>query len=493
MNERVRILLIEDDPDYTFLISRLVDEVCGGTVKFLVESVSSLAEGLARLERDDHDIVLLDLMLPDSRGLETLSRLRAKAPGIPVVVLTNVDDEAIGTDAIARGAQDFLGKQKIDPRRLARAISYALERDRLFRQMESVVDGSPDGTLIVDLGGVVRYVNPAAAEMFGRRREQLLGKPFEFEAVGGSSVQFKLSPASGRELEVEMRVADIRWKGAPARLASLRDVTDIRKVEELRAEVRERLRMDELKDQLLNTVAHELRSPLSVIKAAVATMRDGLAGPLTPEQSKMVAMADRHVDRLTRLLNNFLDLSRLESRNACVTRRPADAVALIREVSQGVGLACRARPLSFDYDLPDAAPPVHIDADMIAQVLGNLLDNAVRYARERILVRATCGLESLEISVIDDGPGIPAEKIHELFNKFVQLDRPRGGSGYKGTGLGLAISREIVTLNGGRIWAENVNGRGACFRFTLPLAAAGRLQEDSHAEPTRPTQDSHRR
>jgi signal transduction histidine kinase len=244
--------------------------------------------------------------------------------------------------------------------------------------------------------------------------------------------------------------------------------------------------MDGLKDQLLSTVAHELRTPLSVIKAVVGTLRDRLAGPLNSEQAELIVSADRNIGRLTRLLNNFLDLSRLESRRARVNRRPFEPIELVREITEGVRLANRERPVVFLYDLPDRAPEVHVDADMIAQVLSNLLDNALRYARARVLVRASVAREAVEISVTDDGPGIPAEKLSDLFNKFVQLDRPRGGQGYKGTGLGLAISREIMSLNGGRIWAENAAGRGACFRFTLPVAAvaAAGPEERHDASPS---------
>lgn len=485
MEQRVRVLLIEDDPDYTMLMNVYVNEACGEALKYVLESAESLTAGLDLLARQEFDIVLLDLMLPDSRGIETLVKLRAKAPGLPVVVLTNIDQDDFGREAIAHGAQDFLSKNKVDSRRLSHAIGFALERNRLFRQMETLVDGSPDGMVIVDRDRTVRYANAAAAALFGRRKEAMIGRLFEYATVPGKAVELKLSPAPDRAIVAEMRTAEIEWKGYPAWLASIRDVTELKKLEEVRAEVRERTRMDQLKDQLLSTVAHELRTPLSVVKAVVGTLRDKLAGPMTPDQSELIAAADRNINRLTRLLNNFLDLSRLESRRARVNRRAVDPVELVREVSEGVRMANRGRSVVILYDLPEKAPEVHVDADMIAQVLSNLLDNALRYARARVLVRMTCEPQAAEVCVVDDGPGIPAEKLADLFNKFVQLDRPRGGSGYKGTGLGLAISREIMGLNDGKIWAENAaGGRGACFRFTLPYAAAataGGRKEEPHA------------
>lgn len=472
MEQRVRILLIEDDPDYTMLMNVYVNEACGETLTYMMESAVSLQSGLDLLSRQEYDIVLLDLMLPDSQGLETLIKVRAKAPSLPVVVLTNLEKADAGLEAIAHGAQDFLSKSKVDSGRLRHAIGFALARYRLFHQMEKLVEGSPDGMVIVDRSRMVRYANAAALSLFGRKWEQFVGRLFEYELAMDRSVELNLRGRNGEELAAEMRLAEIEWKGYPAWLASIRDVSEMRKLEKARAEVKERRHTDQLKDQLLSTVAHELRTPLSVVKAVVGTLRDHLAGPLTKEQTEMVATADRHIGRLTRLLNNFLDLSRLESRRARVNRQVLDPLALITEVAEGVRMANRGKPVVFLFELPRSLPTVRVDADMIAQVLGNLMDNALRYARGRVTVRAVLAGEAVEISVADDGVGIPTEKLSELFDKFVQLDRPKGGAGYKGTGLGLAISKEIMALNGGRIWADNSpGGRGACFRFTLPLAS----------------------
>jgi signal transduction histidine kinase/CheY-like chemotaxis protein len=477
--------LIEDDPDYTMLMSMYINEACGETLKYLLENAVSLQAGLDLLGRQEYDIVLLDLMLPDSQGLDTLVKIRAKAPSLPVVVLTNLDQDDAGLEAIAHGAQDFLSKSKLDAGRLRHAIGFALARDRVFHQMEKLVDGLPDGMVIIDRSRMVRYANAAALNLFGHKWEQFVGRLFDYALTPDHAVELKLPGRSGDELAAEMRVAEIEWKGYPAWVATIRNVSELKKLEQVRAEVRERRHTDQLKDQLLGTVAHELRTPLSVVKAVVGTFRDNLIGPLTGEQSEMIAIADRNISRLTRLLNNFLDLTRLESRRARISRQALDPLELLQEVCSGVRMANRGRPIVFLFDFPKELPSVRVDSDMIAQVIGNLLDNALRYARARVTVHAAATADAVEVSVTDDGPGIPTEKIADLFDKFVQLDRPKGGDGYKGTGLGLAISREIITLNGGRIWADDAPGRGACFRFTLPLSsksAASPLEEDSHAQ-----------
>lgn len=469
MDKSIRILLIEDDPDYTLLMNLYINEACGAAVAHEMENAVSLAQGLDLLARKEFDIVLLDLMLPDSQGLDTLAELRRRAPGVPVIVLTNIAFEETGLKAIGEGAQDFLIKSKVDQQQLRRSIGYALERSRLYGQMESLVRASPDGAVIIDSKGMVRYVNPAALTMLNRTVEQVQGRLFEYPLQGDGPLELKLPGPSG-EITAEVRLAPVEWRGAPARLVTLRDITELKKNEQIRAEIKERLHMDELKDKMLSTVSHELRTPLSIVKMAVGTIRDRLAGPLTPDQDNMIRTADRNISRLTRILSNFLDLSRLESGTAYVDPQPVDAVELIREVTEDLRLACNNKHISLIIDAAADLPEVRADRDMLAQVLGNLLDNALRYARQRIEVRARRSEAEVVVSVIDDGSGIPEGKDSELFNKFIQLDRARGGGGYKGTGLGLAICREIMSINGGRIWAENVKGMGAGFHFALPVA-----------------------
>ena len=469
MDQKISVLLIEDDPDYALLMNLYVNEACGDALKYVLESASSLAEGLDLLARKEFDIVLLDLMLPDSHDLNTLAQLRRRAPSIPVVVLTNLDPEATGLKAIGEGAQDFLIKSKVDAQQLRRAIGYALERSRLFGQMEAMVRGSPDGVVIIDHSGMVRYANPAALAVFNRKADQIVGRLFDFPLAAEGATEAKLPGPNGERI-AEMREAPIEWKGYKARLVTIRDITELKRLEQVRAEVKERRRMDQLKDKLLSTVSHELRSPLSIIKAAVGTIRDRLAGPLTKEQQEMIDTADRNISRLTRILGNFLDLSRLESGSASVDRRLFEPSELLREITDDLRMTYKGKDVSLLADLAPGLPQVNADKDMIVQVVANLLDNALRYARDRVQVRTRLLGEEVVVSVIDDGTGIPDGKSEDLFNKFVQLDRPKGGAGYKGTGLGLAISREIMTLNGGRIWAENVKGWGAGFHFALPAA-----------------------
>lgn len=468
MNRPISILLVEDDRDAALLLSLSLNEACG-PARFVIRCVERLAEAKEALGQERFDAVILDLTLPDSKGLDTLRAARRAARGVPIVVLTGLEAEPIGTAAIDEGAQDFLSKDQLDPANLRRAVGYALGRARLSSQLERLAEASADALFVVGADAAVLYVNPAACALMGRSVEELRGKPFPFPLDGGARLDVAL-PAQGAEERLgEMRLTEIEWQGEPARLASVRDMSELRRFEALRAEIRERRKMDKLKDRVLSTVSHELRTPLTVVSAAVANLRDGLAGPLTSEGEQMVGLASKNLERLGRVVNNLLDFSRLESGRASLSPKAVSLSEAVDDAVTGIRLANRSAA-AVAARLPENLPALLCDPDMLQQVLHNLLDNALRHAASGVEVLARLNDGLVVVSVVDDGPGIPARSLPQLFDLFVQLERPAGGAGYKGTGLGLAICREAVRLNGGRLWAEP--GPGGRFHFSLPQASS---------------------
>jgi len=484
-------LLIEDDPDYVLLMSLLLTEACGPDARYVIQSAETLAGGRELLSVQDFDVVLLDLMLPDCLALQGLAALRRQAPDLPVVVMTSLNDEEVGLQAIAQGAQDFLVKEKIDALTLKRAIGYARERSRLLSQLEAVIESSAEGMLVVDRSGRVLYVNPAALAFFGQKRDELLGRNFDFPLRPGTRREILWNGAGGEHVG-ELRVAELAWRKDEAFLASIHDITELQKFEQLKAEVKERRRIDKLKDQFLSTVSHELRSPLTVIKAVVDNLWDGLVGPLSEPQNELVGIAVRNVERLARIVSRVLDISRLESGHAHAAPRPLDLVKLVKDSIEGTRLMIAQQPLSVSFEPPAQASRVYADPDMLAQVLQNLLDNAIRFAKSKVLVRVCApSQEEVQVSVIDDGPGIPQNRIPELFDKFVQVNRPVGGAGYKGTGLGLAICHEIMRLNAGRIGVESEPGKETRFHFTVPLFVGKTSQQAATAHRTSSNEETH--
>ncbi|MBI4249729.1 MAG: response regulator [Elusimicrobia bacterium] len=501
-------LLIEDDPDDTMLLISLMAQSDWPAFKFIFSCAGDLKTGLQCLAQGGIEVVLLDLMLPDSQGVETVLTVRARAPGVPIVVLTGLSDEELGLKAVMHGAQDYQVKGSIDGHALKRTISYAVERHRLLASLNNIIESAPDGMVIVDSQGMVQHVNPAAELLFGRKGEQLLGKPFPYPMPNAPSGELKIPQETAGTRIVEARISAIEWRDQPAKLASMRDITELRRIEQFKAEILESRKLDKLKDELMSNVSHEMRSPLTIIKAIAGNLREGLAGPMPDPRANNLILT-QSVVRLENIVDQILDLSRLESGKAKIHSRRVDVARLIRETVAGLRLVAAPRDILIQANIPDGLPAVCGDPELFVQVLSNLVDNALRFAKTRIIIRASsveaapiqeaapknadagqnaaapASRNCVQVSVIDDGAGVPPGNIGDIFDKFVQVKRHSMGAGYKGTGLGLAICKEIIERQKGKIWAESALGQGARFHFLLPQYAprsAGRQGGGSMTE-----------
>lgn len=471
----LQVLLIEDDADDVALITHyLTDPRDGG--EFVVRPAERLEAGAKLLAQEPFDVVLLDMVLPGVSGIEAFVKVREVRPDVPVVVLTGMRDEQLALRAVQMGAQDYLVKGTIDARVLTRAVRYAIERARLLAKVEYLLAKDLDGKVVVDHEGSVRYVNPAAEALLGRKSRELLGRPFSHPLPDAEAAQVDVVLSRDPERLGEIRVAEIEWNGQPALLATVRDVTEIKRVEQLKAEIKERMLVVDLKNEFMTTISHELRNPLTTVKTAVQSLREGLVGPMTPQQMRFVELAHRNVERQIKIINNVLDLARFQSGKVKLELRRVALPPLLEERAQAYAISQKGPHI--EWHVPEDLPDVWADGDLVTQVVSNLLDNALRFARAHVCVRAAAQERGVLITVVDDGPGMSEGQISKLFTKFVQVGRPTG-AGYKGTGLGLAICKEIVTGHGGKIWAESVLGKGARFNVLLPQAP--RTREESHA------------
>jgi signal transduction histidine kinase len=286
------------------------------------------------------------------------------------------------------------------------------------------------------------------------------GEPVALEAMRLGAQDFLDKSAGAGLLRRALRYA-IERKNADAQCARYR------------SEIDERRRIEELKDRWLGMLTHDLRNPLTIIKGAVIELDEGRAGRLNGDQAELAGLARRQTERVERLVVRLLDLTRLESGRARAACRALDGAALVRRVASDFARAAAERGLSVGVEIAPDAGEVYADAELLEQLVVNLVDNALRFARARVVVRL--GAESAgfhELSVSDDGVGIPRDRMDLLFTRFGQLERARGGGGYKGTGLGLAICKEIADLHRGRIEADTEPGRGTVFLVRLPRDGA---------------------
>ncbi len=367
---------------------------------------------------------------------------------------------ARGADEVGRLAEAF--------NRMADQLARTIDRLREERnRLEAVLASLRDAVVAVGPQGELLLANRSAAELLGLPQDAL-GRPLR-EVVGlPSLVQLLEAAAAGREQSEELslpggRVAEvtcspIRGDGGPAgAVAVVRDVTELRRSERLRRE-------------LVANVSHELRTPLTSIKGFVETL---LAGALRDEQNsrRFLKIIDAETNRLTKLVDDLLELSRLESKGVTFQLQPLDLGQLCRSVVDcqqpraeraGVRLECSAQPEVV----------VVADPDRVEQVVTNLVDNALKFTPEggRVLVRVHLRGPEACVSVEDTGRGIPPDDLPHVFERFYRADRSRTRTS-GGSGLGLAIAKHLVEMQGGRIWAESTPGVGSVFSFAFPLAA----------------------
>ena len=224
-----------------------------------------------------------------------------------------------------------------------------------------------------------------------------------------------------------------------------------------------------MRRQLIGDVSHELRTPLTVIKGSLEGLIDGVL-PAEPETYQQIY---READRLQRLVEDLQELSRVEAGAYELDCRPTSVAELAQTAMQRIAPQFRAKHISLTSHLPPDLPSIQADADRLLQVLLNLLSNACQYTHDGGAVSIQAGLQGGEVvvSVKDNGIGIPAEHIRQLFTRFYRVDKSRSRQAGGGSGIGLTIAKHLVEAHGGRIWAESAGeGQGSTFAFALPVS-----------------------
>jgi two-component system, NtrC family, sensor histidine kinase KinB len=322
---------------------------------------------------------------------------------------------------------------------------------------EAIIQSVDDGIIVVDDRLVINNINPKAALIFGVHKDELSvesGRPpqlhegedmFTISSEGGSQhYQFSIMP---------MRSSSGAIQGV---VLLLRDITRLRE-------------LDRLKSEFVLTASHELRTPLTSVSMAVDLLRESAAPKLTDKERELLDACHEDVQRLRALVNDLLDLSRIEAGKLELVFervRPDflgdQALAVMRPQTE-------AKNIELTSEIPEDLPAVRADPNKIVWVLVNLLANAVRHTPEHGHIRVKGELVGgqVHLSVTDDGEGVPYDIQSRIFDKFVQAKRD---SDIGGSGLGLAICKEVVRAHRGTIWLDSVPGQGSTFTFTIPVA-----------------------
>jgi signal transduction histidine kinase len=350
------LLIIEDNPGDARLLREMLREDGADKAELILAGTMGEAEKCLA----DHviDIILLDLGLPDAQGLAAIRRTRAAAPGIPLVVLTGMDDEELAALSLQEGAQDYLIKGQIETRGLLRALRYASERKRLER----------------------------------------------------------------------------------------------------------------MKDDFVSTVSHELRTPLTSISGSLGLLVGKAAGILPEPARRLLEIAHANSQRLVRLINDILDIEKLESGRVVFDLKRIEVRSMVEKTVEAVKGFAEGQNVRIRIEKSSVAADVRADADRLAQVLTNLLSNAVKFSPpdNEVVVTVEQGPDLVRILVRDHGSGIPLDFKPRIFERFAQAEatnaRRKGG-----TGLGLSIVKQIVDRLGGEVGFSDAPGGGTVFYVELPV------------------------
>jgi len=360
-------------------------------------------------------------------------------------------------------------------------------------RLRSIVERLADGIVIVDATGVIRFANPAAEQLFGRNRDQLVGSQLGFPVVVGESTEVEVVHPGHGAITAELRVVDVEWAGAPALLVSLRDITHRkraaereRQLERERAARAEAEASSQAKSEFLAMMSHELRTPLNAVIGYAELLDLGVAGALTNEQRHQLSRIRTSGRHLLGLVNEVLDLAKIEAGRLSVsigvarTREAADAaLSLVQTHADEKGIRFAANCLG-DGDAFYVG-----DEDRVRQILINLLSNAVKFTERGGQVALECGTTNdpdvearlpecpkwVYFQVRDTGIGIPPEHLPVIFDPFVQVETGHTRS-TDGSGLGLTISRRLARLMGGDLSVRSAVGAGSIFTLWLPAATA---------------------
>ncbi|MFN3932132.1 MAG: CHASE3 domain-containing protein [Brevundimonas sp.] len=436
----------------------------------LEAGMAVVATGRGKIVMDDLRVIVTRMTAVEAEALDAYARTAASR--------TTRTEGLVGFLFLALiaaiGAAAFLIWRYMRTRhRMLSEISATAARQR------AIFDSAIDGIITLNPSGSIESVNAAAVRMFGHdpaalnRRDVSLLLDIAPDGDGGFLERLGASQGAlegGLVRQMTARRKDGETFPVDVALGAMTLPTGVHMVAIVR-DISERRRMEQLKDEFVSTVSHELRTPLTSIAGSLGLLAGGAAGVLPEKAARLIQIAQANSQRLVRLINDILDIEKIESGNLRLEMAPLDLRDIARRSVEGVhGYAGQ---LGVALTLSDGEPVrVRGDADRLIQVATNLLSNALKFSPRGGEVRVTVDPETriARLSVVDEGPGIPEAFRARIFSKFAQADgsdtRVKGG-----TGLGLAIAREIAERHGGRLWFESAEGHGATFHLDLPLLA----------------------
>jgi PAS domain S-box-containing protein len=490
VDNTVRVLVVDDERGVRDGCRRIVSRRAGR-----VDTAETAEEAVSIFEPGRYDIALVDIKMPGMSGLDLLDVFRAKDPDLASIVITGFATLDTAIEATRRGAYDFLPKP-FSPDELMAKLESAIQRRRLAMEtkhlreererrlleiateksrLRTVINCMQDGVVVINRAGQVVLYNPAAARMLLLRGTEIIGLPAATSLAQPDLVEM-LGHIMDEQCPHEMLVRELPGKEATLTLmvnvAAVRDevggklgaVAVLRDITELKA-------IDKAKSEFVSMVSHELRAPLAAIDGYLNLIITGrVKGDLEEERSMLLRSRDR-AQALLALIDDLLDVSRLE---AGQVSRDVESLVVAQVADEVVALlrpAAEAEGVTIHQEIPANIPLVAADHEDLARLLTNLVSNAVKYNHPggELWLHGVVDGQYLCIEVADTGIGIPANAIGHIFDEFYRVKRPETRQ-ITGTGLGLTIAKKIVESYHGSISVSSELGVGTRFTVRLPVS-----------------------
>jgi PAS domain S-box-containing protein len=501
-SEHSAILLIQPDNPFLYLRASL------GYTTYVPQSgqVSKVkrSEGLAGWVINNQQPALVDDLHEDSRWEQRADKtsLHRSAMAVPLMV----GEDNLGVLMVYHRSPSMFNSDQLDlvqavAKQIAIAINntqlYGLIRDQAERlgdmlrtqhvetsRSQAILEAVADGVLVTDAHGKFTLFNASAEQILGLSRVNVLGESLEkFMGLFGKAAQAWMhrirtwseepdsyEPGDSYEAVIELenrRVVSVHL--APVLLRN-----DFMGTVSIFRDITHQVEVDRLKSEFVATVSHELRTPMTSIKGYVDILLMGAAGQLTQQQTHFLDVVKANTERLAILVNDLLDVSRIEAGKATLSMQPVDLRSLIDEIVDAFSLRIKEedRLLEFHKDIPSDLPIVFGDLERLRQIVTNIVENSCQYTPEggEVWVSACVNGSFVQVDVRDTGIGVKPEETNRVFERFYRGEDPLVLA-TSGTGLGLAIVQTLIDMHHGRIWVESdgIPGRGSIFSFTLPI------------------------
>ncbi len=494
MTDQYTILVVDDEEVLRLGCSRVLT-----SEGYRVITAANGQEALDTLAAEPVNVVLCDLKMPVMGALEVLAETTVRHPGIPVIIMTGLGTVADAVECMKNGAYDFVTKPfSID--HLSMVVKRALEMQLLERRtrqlqeeqaqnlynlaleqsrMHTIVNCMGDGVLVTNREGEVVLGNSALMQFLGVQAHlpqpgplaDYLDDPAFQEAIdsllhGGDQEQDKRIAQEICRNHIHLWALSAPFHGPDNQvLGTVTVFHDITHFKEL----------DEMKNDFVRMVSHELRSPLAAIKQQHAVILDGLAGDLTGKQRDLLSRAHDKIQGLLDLINDLLDVAKMEAGHGQLELVPLDLRQILAELVDLLRERAASQKIVLTLAIADGLPRVQADRRSMEEVFTNLVSNAINYSPDggEVKIAAVSHGDYLEILVQDQGIGIEPEELPKIFDKFYRVKSPQTRQ-VIGTGLGLSLVKGLIEVHRGTVDVESEVGAGTTFRVKLPTAAAAK-------------------